>query len=395
MCLTTQQVDGPLREGHEEDMEGFEAEWYLSSVSSTVGGAIQAVESVSPSGNGAADAESARLLKVLKEIQGQLPEDIDAITKAADKKKLSTAERLAAAVGAIPPQATILTQVVKSDQALAVSHDLAPGCTPLTPSTPSKANVSAPTRALVGWAARMCPLRDSMASLRADPFDDPLTGDPRFAPFLGSRLAEYISSAGTRLDRMRDALAEVPATGIPAVDEYRASLASRVKKARAKLPEGDRFFLMQLPVGQLKKQVRQVSRATAGLEPAADLPDLVAGHPELLASYDLAPQCEPLTSSGEPGATPLPSAEDGGDLAACRDGTCQIKVSKPVVVSVNGGRYLLSAADNGLSIVRDTGYMVIGAGGTGRFGMTGGKTTEFRVKAHTPDGAVLDISTSE
>ncbi|MFD2357214.1 hypothetical protein ACFSTC_60030 [Nonomuraea ferruginea] len=83
-------------------MEVFEADWYLSSVSSTVGGAIQAVESMSPSGNGAADAESARLLKVLKEIQGQLPEDIDAITKAADKKKLSTAERLAAAVGAIP-----------------------------------------------------------------------------------------------------------------------------------------------------------------------------------------------------------------------------------------------------------------------------------------------------
>jgi hypothetical protein len=91
----------------------------------------------------------------------------------------------------------------------------------------------------------------------------------------------------------------------------------------------------------------------------------------------------------------LPSAEDGGDLSACRDGKCQIKVSKPIVVSVKGRRFLLSAADNGLSIIRDTTYMVIGAEGTGRLGVIGGKTTVFRVKAHTRDGAVLDISLSK
>ncbi|TMR21940.1 hypothetical protein ETD86_13545 [Nonomuraea turkmeniaca] len=400
MCVTTQQVDA-LREayGKEPDMAGYVAESYVTKAISVVDDGIQALESMPASGIGAADAHAAQLLKVLKEARERLPEDATAIMAVSDKKKPAAAKQAAKVVDGLPPQATAVSNLVKSDQTLAVSHDLAPSCTPVTASAPATApaGASAPTRALVGWAAKMCVIRNSFGSLREDPFDDPLMGHSRFSRFVGSRLADYISSAATRMGSIGEALDEVPRTGIQEVDEHRARMASTVKKAAAKLPEVDLLYLRELPVGRLKKQAKQVTRAmAAGIKPVeGNLLSAVGRHPALAASYNVAPSCESLTSSSEPTATPLPSAKDGSDLAACRDGKCQIKVSKPVMVSVGGSRFLLSAATNGLTIVQDSGYMVMGAGGNGRFSEAGGKTTEFHVTAHTRAGAVVDISTSK
>ncbi|QRP49835.1 hypothetical protein [Amycolatopsis sp. FDAARGOS 1241] len=85
----------------------------------------------------------------------------------------------------------------------------------------------------------MCAAADAAASLNAATIEDLLITDPRYARFSSYDLGSFPQSAGSGVADVVDALGMAEPRGIPAADQYRASLRSALQAMQPKLPAVD------------------------------------------------------------------------------------------------------------------------------------------------------------
>jgi len=144
-----------------------------------------------------------------------------------------------------------------------------------------------------------------------------------------------------------------------------------------------------------RAEVEKVRRILAAIKPEGPgLPAIVARHPSLKASYDLAPACTPPNASGAaPAASALPTPRDGTSIKACRDGQCEVRIDKKAEFTVNGLQILAGVTFSGVAFLTDLSLIHPDVGGSAGFGIAGGATTTFHVVAKTDTAAILDIST--
>lgn len=209
-----------------------------------------------------------------------------------------------------------------------------------------------PTRALVTWADSMCEhsatLRDRQASFARLPGDASSTD-----PFAETDVDNYLTVAGMDAQRLTQAFRSQPRSGIAEadalVDDY-ARLLSGISPEITNLT-GEPGATTSFGLPEKLVRARRVGQLFNTVKPdGPGLPELVAKHPALKAAYDVAPRCEPSGPSGAaprspdsavPSAAPnsdapLPPAEDGTDVTACRAGRCQISVSGSVDLPTDG-----------------------------------------------------------
>jgi hypothetical protein len=356
---------------------------YLSRTGSSAEQVRGQLKDVPPSGVKGADAYVAALGKALEELQKKVP-------ASTTKQPLAKAREVAAAATALKPTAADLRQAVRSDAKLNASFNVAPGCTPVRQFGPVDA--ASPTSALVTWSDAMCSATASVTSLRTQKLGDIASDDPRFASFGGFELGNFIGSAGSQVEQLTNTLAPLAPTGVKEADAYRTGLLTALQAVAPKLPSTQGQGMADLsfqPADQLKPQAQQVIDVLATITvPTPDLPT-VAGRTKVLAnSYNVAPNCRPL---GSPPPS-LPAAANGTDLGACQAGKCQVQVSGVADVTVSGIHFTTSVGANSVRVLQDTGEIVLGAGGSGKFG-TAGHSVSVRVTALLDGKAVLDIST--
>lgn len=356
---------------------------YLSRTGSGIDQVRGQLKDIPPAGVKGADAYVASLGKALGELQKKVP------TTTA-KQPLAKAREVAAAATALEPTTADLLKAVRGDAKLNASFNVAPGCSPVRQFGPVDA--ASPTPALVAWSDTMCTAAASVASLRAQKLGDIASDDPRFAGFGGFELGNFIGGAGRQVGQLTGTLTPLAPTGVKEADAYRAGLLAALQAVAPKLPSTQGQTGADLsfqPVDQLKPQTQQVIDVLATITmPSPDLPTAVARSKVLANSYDVAPNCRPL---GSPPPA-LPAAANGTDLGACQAGKCQVQVSGVADVTVGGMRFTVSISSTSVRVLQDTGEIVLGAGGSGKFG-TAGHTVGVRVAALLDGKAVLDIST--
>jgi hypothetical protein len=366
---------------------------YLVQVASGVENARQALTTLPPAGIEAADAYIASLVGALDGVRRQLPQAGDAtITTIPDDQKLARTRQVADMIATLKPEGPKLAGLAERDPKLVASYNLAPNCDPVKQAGELAEPV--PNRALVLWSNTMCTSTKSLAGLQKDPVDSPVFRDPRFAQFADLELSGYLSSAQGQVSSVEQQLAVLAPTGIEEADRYRESLHANIQTALEKLPQDGMTSLYSLPSDQLAAQAKQVADTLATINPpGSDLPTIAAHRPELAASYNLAPNCEPLQPPGSTTAATLPPATNGTDVGACLGGRCQVQISAPVDITVSGIEFSVSVSSTGVAVVNDSAAMQLGPEGTGQYGEAG-KTVNFRVIGLTATDAVLDISTS-
>jgi hypothetical protein len=82
------------------------------------------------------------------------------------------------------------------------------------------------------------------------------------------------------------------------------------------------------------------------------------------------------TSTPTPSARPLPRAADGKRYSACRDGTCEVAISRPVRIAVKGGRLTVLKVKPNNSLKFDLTF-TYGGGGSGLLKGTCGAIATF------------------
>ncbi|MET9557211.1 hypothetical protein [Streptomyces sp. NPDC006645] len=124
--------------------------------------------------------------------------------------------------------------------------------------------------------------------------------------------------------------------------------------------------------------------------PRPDLTALVAQEPKLSAAYRTAPKCAP--------PEPLPTAADGTDVGACKDGTCEILVTKQTHLAIGEWKVRASLSETKATVRNNdpggaVGEVWLTDGGTGSFGEADGRELAFNAVAIDKDGAVLKFRT--
>ncbi|MET7336716.1 hypothetical protein [Nonomuraea sp. NPDC005650] len=76
------------------------------------------------------------------------------------------------------------------------------------------------------------------------------------------------------------------------------------------------------------------------------------------------PSPSPSAGTPTPSARPLPRASDGKRYSACRDGTCEVAVSRPMRITVKGGRLTVIKVKPNSSLKFDLTF-TYGGGGSG------------------------------
>ncbi|MFI6742871.1 hypothetical protein ACIBI9_59120 [Nonomuraea sp. NPDC050451] len=83
------------------------------------------------------------------------------------------------------------------------------------------------------------------------------------------------------------------------------------------------------------------------------------------------------TSTPTPSARPLPRAADGKRYSTCRDGTCEVAISRPVRIAVKGGRLTVIKVKPNNSLKFDLTFTYGGGGGSGVLKGTCGTIATF------------------
>ncbi|EHR61086.1 hypothetical protein [Saccharomonospora cyanea] len=358
--------------------------YYAMQVESEVSGVLAEFSALEDSGVRQADDYVAALVRDLERLRDELSADGDG--NSPDSPEESRVTELVEGLGLQEPRVAALAERSKE---LAPSVHLAPGCAPLE-RPPAMSTLA--TRDLVLWADTMCRTHTSVTTMPGP--GDELFEHPRFAPFEQSDLASYLSSVPGRVEVLVEPVAGLRDTGVPVADAYRSRLLSALREARESLPHAaSPLDYYDLSVEELRARTREVADTVAAIAPRdPDLPGVARRDPALSAAYDLAPHCEPPEAPASASTTTLPAAENGTDVDACEDGTCQIEVSAPVDVTVNGTRFTVAVSDRTVWISSGSGLIRLTGSGTGRFGGEG-STVVFSVAASTDTTAVLDVST--
>ncbi|MEV1079017.1 hypothetical protein AB0I98_12300 [Streptomyces sp. NPDC050211] len=270
-----------------------------------------------------------------------------------------------------------------------------------------------PSRALVVWADGMCESVDGFETLKKDSAEDikDVTDPAEDAMLPVDFEAErYLSGTATDLDTFAEELDSVRKTGIAAADRLHDRLAEDVGKAAKEAEKlSDVMAVFNLSEKEKVGRAKRMAGLVEALKmPEPGLPAVVAGEPRLKAAHGLAPRCVPpakpspsasKSPSPSPASTgPLPKAENGRDTGACKDGNCEILVTKPVDFVVGDWNLHVSVEDSTVTVTNSdpsgyVGKMSFGGGGGGAFSTAGGKKTHVDATAVNKDGAVLKFST--
>ncbi|WP_141662793.1 hypothetical protein [Streptomyces sp. Wb2n-11] len=253
---------------------------------------------------------------------------------------------------------------------------------------------TAPDRALVKWADRMCEATQLFETMKTDSAGEvkEITDPPEDALIAPEFIAVgYLQGASSSPDEVTQALANVRPSGIAAADRLHDSLAKEIGRIQPKVAELTGSSAFTSPAEDSVDRAERVGRLIESLKmPKPGLPTVAAKEPKLSAAYRAAPKCAP--------PEPLPGAADGTDAGACKDGACGILVTKQVDVVVGVWKLRVSLTKTKATVRNSgpkggVGEVGLGAGGTGSFGEAGGGKVTVKAVAVNEDGAVLKFST--
>ncbi|NEY30711.1 hypothetical protein GTU99_00575 [Streptomyces sp. PRKS01-65] len=247
-----------------------------------------------------------------------------------------------------------------------------------------------PNRALVRWTGRMCKATEILRTVKTSSAEgiEEITNPPEDA-LLGIEFTAmgYLRETSSSLDEIAKGLDDVRTSGITAADRLHGSLVKEVERVRPKVAELTGSGLHTSPAGDAVDRAARVGALIASLKmPEPGLPAVVAEDPGLSAAYRIAPECAP--------PKPLPAAADGTDAGACKDGTCEILVTKRADLRVGGWRLRVSPTQTKVTVRNDdpagaVGEIMLATGGSGTFGEGDGDELTVKAVAVNKDGAVL------
>ncbi|WP_033328916.1 hypothetical protein [Streptomyces yerevanensis] len=263
---------------------------------------------------------------------------------------------------------------------------------PVASASKSASKSAGPDRALVKWADQMCEATELFETMKTDSaaevkeITDP-SGDAGIASDLA--VIGYLMATSSSFDEVAQGLDSVRPSGITTADRLHDTLAKEVERAQPKVTElTDRHTFLTTERGSVNR-VERLGKLIQSLKmPEPDLPAVVAKEPNLQAAYRTAPNCAP--------PEPLPKAADGTNASACKDGTCEILVTKRTDVVVGGWNLRVSLTETKATVLNNgprggVGQFTLGADGTGTFGSRGDRLTIHAV-AVNEDGAVLKFT---
>ncbi|MGW0549490.1 hypothetical protein [Streptomyces altiplanensis] len=195
---------------------------------------------------------------------------------------------------------------------------------------PTASRSTAPNRALVEWADQMCEATQLFETMKTDSAGEveEITDPPEDALIASEFIAMgYLPGTSSSLDEVAQALGDVRPSGIAAADRLHDSLAKEVGRVQPKVTELTGSSAFTSPAEDSVDRAERVGKLIESLKmPRPGLPAVAAEEPKLSAAYRTAPKCAP--------PEPLPEAADGTDAGACRDGVCEILVTKQADVVV-------------------------------------------------------------
>ena len=257
-------------------------------------------------------------------------------------------------------------------------------------STASKS--AEPSRALVKWAGQMCEateLFETMKTNSAIGVED--ISDPPADALIAAELTAmgYLWDTSSSLDQVAEGLDALRPSGIAAADRLHDNLSKEVARVRPKVTDLTDSSRHTSPAEDSVDRAERVGKLIASLKvPEPDLAAVAAQDPQLSAAYETAPECAP---SG-----PLPKAADGTDVGACKDGACEILVTKKVHLMIGPWKVRVSLTETKATVRNDgskggVGEIWLSTGGTGKFGERGGDEFTVKAIAVNKDGAVLKL----
>lgn len=257
-------------------------------------------------------------------------------------------------------------------------------------SEPAASKSAGPSGALVKWAGHMCEATERFRTLKADSaigikgIADPLNDTPVGAELIA---IGYLQDTSSSLDEVAKGLHRVRPSGIAAADRLHDGLTEEVARVQPMVTgltgSGAHTGLSEDSVDRAER----VGKLIASLRmPKPDLTAVAAEEPKLSTAYRTAPRCAP--------PEPLPEAADGTNIGACKDGTCEILVTKQVHLTVGGWKVRVSLSETKATVRNNdpdgaVGEVSLASGGTGAFGEADGKELTIKALAVDKDGAVL------
>ncbi|MGI5197741.1 hypothetical protein ACQEVY_29615 [Streptomyces sp. CA-288835] len=252
----------------------------------------------------------------------------------------------------------------------------------------SASKSAGPDRALVKWADQMCEATELFETMKTDSANgvkeitDP-PGDALVPP--EATAYGYLSGTSTSFDEVVRELGRVRPSGITSADRLHDTLAKEVERVQPEVTGLADSFGLEDSVDRAERLGKLIQSLKM---PEPDLPAVVAKEPNLQAAYRTAPNCAP--------PKPLPKAADGTDTSACKDGTCEILVTKQTNFAVAAWNLRVSLTETKATVRNNdpegaTGEFTLAAGGSGTFG-SGGDLLTVHAVAVNEDGAVLKFN---
>ncbi|MFD3920851.1 hypothetical protein [Streptomyces sp. NPDC058595] len=266
------------------------------------------------------------------------------------------------------------------------------------------------------WADGMCESMASLRALRADSVKkaDRLrgkAGDPASERESGSVASTYLRSASEALeDISRDFGAVDSLTRIPDTERLRAAYAREIDRVRPEAVElADADGLAGLGARERIGRAERVTSLVASIKEPDPSWDHLVQQDGTFETAANSPGCvavrraerERRSEPPEPERPLLPAA-DGTSVAACADGACEVRITKPAT-RVKVRELTLEVDRNDTEVTVRHSYPSGGAvrvnlsgeGARGTFGRGGGTTVTVELKAMNEANAVLVITSSQ
>ncbi|WP_159392437.1 hypothetical protein [Streptomyces niveus] len=258
------------------------------------------------------------------------------------------------------------------------------------------------------WADGMCESTASLRTLRADSVKQAerlreKAGEQASERESGSA-SKYLLRASEALDSIsRDFGAVDSLTRLPDTERLRAGYLREIDRVRPEVRElSDADGLVGLSARERIGRAERVTSLVAAIkEPSPSWDDLVQSD-GLFESASNSPGCMAIRQAerkrSEPAPPPIPAA-DGTSVAACADGACEVRVTKPVThIKVRDLTLDVDRKETKVTVRHSypSGGAVrvnlSGEGARGTFGRGGGTTVTVELKGMNKGNAVLGIT---
>ncbi|MFD6987945.1 hypothetical protein [Streptomyces sp. NPDC059943] len=265
------------------------------------------------------------------------------------------------------------------------------------------------------WADGMCESRASLRALRVDSLKqaDRLrgkAGEPASEQASGSVASSYLLSAAKALDNISREFGAVDSlTRIPDTERLRAAYVREIDRVRPEVGElSDAEGLARLSARERIGRAERVTSLVAAIKEPSPSFDELAQTNGLFESAANSPGCVAIRAAererSEPTPTPKPPplpAADGTSVAACADGACEVRVTKPAT-RIKVRDLTLEVDRNDTEVTVRHSYPSGGAvrvnlsgeGARGTFGRGGGTIVTVELKGINTGNAVLGINSS-